>query len=170
MISRIHLIIIFILLAVFIGFFLINPKYQEMLAIRSEIGGVEISIEQGEAYYLNLRKTSEKLEQYQDQLSLIDSAFPEKVYLPHLYNFLKETCAENGLVFQGISSSFGSSKESRIQEISINLSVIGTYSFFKDFLSSLESSVRFFSVETISFSGGTEEPFNFNLNIKTQSY
>lgn len=171
MTPRFYLIIIFLLATIFIGFFLVWPKYQEIAVVRLEIEEAEASIQQEEEYFSNLRNLSERLNQYQDQFSVIESTLPGKFYLPHLFDFLQKTCSQNGLVLQEISSSVSSLGDTRIQEIHVSLRVLGSYSAFKDLLSSLESSVRLFGIESISFSSSEEgEPFAFSLEIKTHSY
>lgn len=153
------------------GFFLVWPDYQEISSIQSEIKEIENSIQKGEEYFTNLKSLSEKLEQYQDQLSVVDSALPKKFYLPQFYDFFPQICSRHGLLFQEVNCSFNPSGESRVQEISITLNVSGSYSSFRSFLSYLENSVRFFSIESINLSSAQEgKPFSISLNLKTYSY
>lgn len=153
------------------GFFLVWPAYQEISSMQLEIEEIKISIQEGEEYFTDLKSLSKKLEQYQEQLSILDSALPRKIYLPQLYNFFPEICSRQGLLFQGMSYSFSPSEESRIQEIPITLNVSGSYSSFRNLLSYLENSVRFFSIESINLSSAQEgQLFSASLNIKTYSY
>ncbi len=136
-----------------------------------EIGEIKVSIQEGEEYYAGLRSLSEKMEQYQDQLSILDSALPKKVYLLQFYNFFPEICSRQGLLCQEMSYTSNPSEESRIQEIPISLSVSGSYSSFINFLNYLQDSVRFFSIESVSLGSSQEdEPFSASLNLKTYSY
>ena len=172
MISRSNLfIIIFFLAAVIIGVILIWPKYQEGLKTQLEIGQVIARVQDQKSFFSDLRDLSEKLNQYSDQFKLIKSAIPEEANLPILYDFFQKFCSQKGLILTSISSNIGSiSKETGIQEIDINLGVLGSYSSFKNFLSSLEKSARLFEVKSISFSSPGKEadtPFSFSLSIKT---
>ena len=167
---RIYLIIAFILITVFGGFFLVWPKYQGILGIQSEIDQAEVDIQQGEQYFTELRQTADKLEQYRERIALIDSALPAKVYLPHLYDYLQQACSQNGVVLQGLGSDFSNIKDTKIREIDISLTVLGTYSSFKNLLDDLETSHRLFSIKRVDIGSGGGEPFNFNLNISTYAY
>jgi len=170
MISRPYLIVIFLVGAAVIGFFLVWPEYKEIVKVQSEIEDAHLRIQRGEEYYSNLEDLRDKLKKYQDQLGVISSALPKKFYLPHLYDFFPKICSQNGLVLQDIGITTTPSKEKEIQEIHVSLGVLGTYPSFKNFLSSLEKSVRFFGIEKISFSSSEEAPFSFSLTIKTHSY
>lgn len=168
---RLYLIIIFFLVTGVLGYFLVWPAYQEISSIQLEIEEIKIGLQEGEEYFAGLRSLSRKLEQYQDEISILDTALPKKVYLPLFYDFFPEVCSRQGLLYQGISVSFGGSEGEGIKEIPISLSVSGDYSSFRSLLSYFESSVRFFSIENVSLSsaqGG--EFFSASLAIKTYSY
>ena len=153
------------------GFFLVWPAYQEISSMQLEIEEIEISIQEGEEYFTGLKSLSRKLEEYQDQLSVLDSALPEKIYLPQLYNFFTEACSLQGLLYQGMSYTFSSSEDSKIKEILISLSVSGSYSSFRSLLSYIQNSARFFSIESIDLNSGQEGKFfSASLDIKTYSY
>jgi Tfp pilus assembly protein PilO len=167
---RIYFIIAFFSVIGLLGYFLIWPTYQEVASVQVEIEGVQFDIEEGEEYYNNLRKISERLEQYREQMSIMDSALPEKFYPPHLYDFFQSTCSRRGLILSGLGHSIGSSGNSKVKEISVGLNVSGDYATLKEFLSYLQSSVRFFSIGQLGLTSEGEEPFSLNLNIKTYSY
>ena len=58
-----------------------------------------------------------------------------------------------------------------IRETGTNLVVAGSYSSFKNFLSTLEKTARMIELESISFSTLEEVgPIDFNLRIKVYSY
>ena len=168
---RFYFIIIFFLITGFIGFFLVWPVYQEISSMQLEIREIEIGIQEGEEYFAGLKSLSKKLEGYQDQLSVLDSALPEKIYLPQLYNFFPLVCSRQGLLYQRMSHTFNPSGDSKIKEIPISLNVSGSYSSFRNLLSYLQNSARFFSIEGIDLSSDQEGKFfSASLNIKTYSY
>lgn len=167
---RPYFIIVFFLVAGFLGYFLIWPVYQEVARTQAEIEGIETDIQEGERYFAELKKTSEELEKYQDQISTVKSALPERFYPPHLYDFFQKITSRHGLLLGGMTHSIGSLGDSEIQQIQINLSISGSYSAIKNFLSYLQSSVRFFSIGNISISSEGGEPFGCSLNISTYSY
>lgn len=153
------------------GFFLVWPVYQETSSMQLEIEEIKISVQEGEEYFAGLKSLSEKLGEYQDQLSVLDSILPEKIYLPQLYDFFPAECSRQGLLYQGMSHTFDSSENSKIKEILISLSISGSYSSFRSLLSYMQNSARFFSIEDIKLSSDQEGKFfSASLNIKTYSY
>ena len=166
---RFYLIIIFFLAAGLIVFFLVWPKYQNLLTVQSEIGATKEKIQTADKRLAELKDISQRLKQYENQLKILDTALPNKFYLPQLHDFFQNLCPRYGLILEGINISVSSSEDNKIQEIAINLNVSGSYSSIKDFLSGLENSVRFFSIEKIGISSPEKEnaPFKSSLNLKT---
>lgn len=62
--------------------------------------------------------------------------------------------------------------KTEIKTIPIELSLAGSYSDFKNFLSSLEKNAKLFETKTITFSAPSEkeESFKFDLGTETYSY
>lgn len=163
----------FFLFTIIFGVGFLWPKYQEIKVLKKNIEQNEIELRQEEQYFSNLSQIKRELEQYQEELSKIDSALPDSPSLPSFLNFIQETSSQSGLILKGMSpfTLSISEKNPDIREIRMSLTVGGSYSSFKDFLSFLEKSARIITVENISFSGEKEDtPFTFNLKIKTQSY
>lgn len=167
---HIYFIIIFFAAAGLIGYFLLWPTYQKLIIAQSEIQSTQESIQSVDSRFAELKKTSERLKQYESQLKILDYALPAKFYLPHLYNFFEEICPQKALTLNSMSATVsplvGSSK---INEVPISLNVSGSYSSLKDFVNYLESSVRFFALGSMTISGSTEDdqPFGLTLNLKT---
>ncbi|MFQ6049966.1 MAG: type 4a pilus biogenesis protein PilO [Candidatus Paceibacterales bacterium] len=162
---------IFLLLSFGLIFTLIWPKYRNLVSLNEEISKKEFEVESQEKYFQELQQTSEELKKYETSLSKIDSALPQKPFLPELLNFLQKTSSQSGLSLQGISpfpTVFVGGRRTR--ETRINLILSGGYSEFKNFLSVLEKSARLIEVENISFIFPGEGPFTFNLTIKVYSY
>jgi len=169
--SAIAILVISILI---IGVFLVFPRCQDLRALRLEIGRRNTELQSKEKHISNLQEASQELEKYQLELSKIDSALPSSPSLPSLFNFLQKVSSQNGLILEEIGSFSVSVPEEKpeIKEISLNLGVSGSYSAFKNFLSTLEKSARLIEIESISFSTPEkkESPFSFDLKIKVHSY
>lgn len=168
--SHLYFIIIFFAAAGAIGYFLLWPTYQKLTTAQSEIQSVQESIQSADSRLAELKKTSERLKQYENQLKILDSALPKKFYLPHLYNFFEEICPQKALTLNSMSATVNPlTGSSNIKEVPINLNVSGSYSSLKDFIDYLEKSVRFFALSNMTISGPGEEdqPFSLILNLKT---
>jgi len=185
--KQIILIIIVCLFVLLIlgGYFLCWPKYQEFRMKKVEIETKDEEIRKKEEYLLSLGILSEKLSTYEEQLSKIDSALPEDSSPATISYFFQKRSSENGLFLTDIDmSGFFSQKDSesksstqenseqRIQKASFSISVSGSYSAFKNFLSDIYKTSRLIEVKSINFSYSEEgkDLFDFNLELETQSY
>lgn len=175
-----------------IGLVLTLPKYQEMRYAQKKVQAKETEIQNKQGYFSKINEASEKLKKYPKELAKIDFALPANVSLPFLYDFFQKISSQNGLVLENISggpasviqpkissgseiniqSEIGFQSEKAVQEIKVNLSLAGSYSAFKNFLSSIEKSARMIEVESMSFSFPKEEgeSLSFSLTVKTHSY
>ncbi len=162
----------FLTLILGVGF--LWPKYQNLNTLQKRVEEKKVELKYQEEYFLKLKEISEELKKYQTQLLKIDSALPPEPSIPALLDFLQKKTSQSGLVLKKVEvGSIAPSKDSpRIQEIRLNLRVLGSYSSFKNFLLTLEKSARLFEVENIAFSSPQkkEEPFTFDLKIKVYSY
>jgi len=165
---------ILIFITLILGLFLILPKYQDLKSSQIKIKEVQKEIKQWEEYFSNLEKVSQELKNYTEVLSKIDSAIPSEFSLPSLFNFIQKISSQSGLVLKEVGSVTASpiSQNSNIQKNSFTVSLSGSYSSLKNFLSILEKSARFLEVESISFSSPTEKEgvSSFSLRIKVHSY
>ena len=172
------------------GYFLLWPKYQEFKSKKAEMEIKDKEIEDREEYLSELEVFSNRLSEYSDELSKIDSALSEDPSVAALFNLIQKTSSESGLILTDIDVSglFPSksplqqsleqesleqeSSEQRIQKMPFSISVSGSYSSFKNFLSTLYKNSRLIEVKFIGFSSSEEEKdlFEFNLNLETQSY
>lgn len=160
------------LLIVFgLGVGLIWPKYQSLQSLIKDIEKTRAELKSRTEYFSRLAEISERLKEHAESFSKIDSALPSDFSLPFFLDFLEKASSQSDLVL-GQVGAFVSQPEGEIQEHSLNISLSGSYSAFKNFLSSLEKSARILEVQNISFSSTKEPalPYTFNVNIKTYSY
>lgn len=173
-------IIIGLILLLALGIAVIFPKYQNLNLLQLKVKEKEAELQSEKEYFSNLSEISEKLKKYEESLSKINSALAAEPRLPALFNFLQTAASQNGLVLKKIAPTLPSPLKEElveegwsleIRETGINLAVAGSYSSFKNFLSTLEKTARMIELESISFSTVEEVgPINFNLRIKVYSY
>lgn len=170
--NRLIIIIILLLISLILGIFLILPKYEDLSFLKKKIREKQAELQSKEEYFKNLGEVAEELKNYQSQLSKIDSALPDHPQLPALFDYLQKTASQSGLVLKGISVAFVTpgQKVGETRETPLTLVLSGSYSAFKNFLSTLEKSARLIETESISFASVEGGPFNFNLRIKVHSY
>lgn len=149
------------------------PKYKEFNNLTLEIKTKKVELESKEKYFSELNNVSSKLKEHSLELAKIDSALANAPIVPDLVNFLAEKSSQNGLILEKVDLDKISSleKNSKIQKISLSLSLSGFYPALRNFLSSLQKTAKLIEVDSIAFSqpkqGGV---FSFNLKIKTYSY
>jgi len=167
---------LYVALAVIIG--LVVPKFKELSVAKSKIEAADNELKYRRDYFSLLGNISDQLNQYQDQLSKIDSAISSEMSALDVFKFIDNVGSQNGLILKEIAVDKVNSSKSipRLKETHINFVVSGSYPSFKNFLSVLEKSSRIIQIESISFrsSGvslkGEEIPTFFNVGIKVNSY
>jgi len=161
------------LLFLILGVGLILPKYQELKNIQTTIAEKEAELQYKQQYFSDLSDIKTELDEYEEELSKIDSALPSGPSLPSLFNFLQKTGSQSGVVLKGISPfTTISREESKTKKTEFSLEISGDYASFKSFISSLEKSARLMEIENISFSLPKESGslFTFNIKIAVSSY
>jgi Tfp pilus assembly protein PilO len=172
--NRPLIIAISLFFALMIGIILVWPKYQELKLKKEEVLQKEKRLENLKQYFKDLKKISQKLEEYQDQLLKVEMALPPTFFLPPLYAFFQKTISDNGLILKEINLAGSQSLPERgeLKEHSIKISFSGSYPSFKNFLSDLEKSARFIQIDSIEIFPPKEkkEDFGFELTVKVYSY
>lgn len=177
-----------LLLSMVLVLLLLWPKYQDIQILEEKIEWKETDLETQTVYFENLENISGRLKEHQEQLSKIDSALPESLFLPEILNFIQYSASQSGLLLKDISSITTiipslspqdleagfegeeiDSVNNKVKETRINLKFSGDYPSFKNFLLILEKSTRLFGFQDITFSR-TEESTEFDLIIKVYSY
>lgn len=163
-------ILFFLLLTLILGLVLIYPQYQELTLVKEKIEEKKTELQSKEEYLSNLQKTSEKLNQYETELSVLDSALPSDPSLPSLFAYLQKTASENGLILKEMSPATSLPSEGP-QETRIHIKMTGLYPSLKTFLTDLENSARMIEVDSVYFASPKKEgPFDFEIEIKVYSY
>ncbi len=153
------------------GVLILWPKYEDLRSIKIEVERKQKELQYGKEYISGFLNLKERLKEYQNEILKIEDSLPFELSLPCLFSFFQKASSENGVILTALSwsepSAFG--KNSRIKQTIFNISVSGSYQSFKQFLSYLEKSAKFFGIQNIAFSSD-EEPFNFDIKVRTFSY
>ena len=163
------------------GYLFCFPKYQEFRNEKKLISQENIALKEKSEHFSKLEEVFKELDNHKDDISKIDSSLPSRVSLPILFNLIKNISERNKLVLGSISSSVSSSSKNSsagnsetegnkiegVKNISISISLVGSYQDFKNFLSSIYKSARLIEVNSISFSSSSEDLFNFSLSLET---
>lgn len=166
--TRLIILIVMLVAVLTAGFTLVWPKYHDFQLAILTLKQKEAELNSKTAYYSKIKEIWGELEKYEDVLVKIDSAIPSSSSIPVLFNYLQKTSGETGLILENLT--FGEIAGDKVKEISIHLQIVGDYSSFKNFLSAIENSARFFEVKSISLSSSGKGKFSFNLEITTYSY
>ncbi len=168
--NRLNIIIICFLSIIVLGAFLLYPKYQNFVVFEKQVKVKENELRSKQEYLSNLSENSEQLKKYQEKLLVIDAALPSTLSLPSLFDLLQKIASQNGLIVRDMNPSYVTDPD-EIQEVRVDLRIVGLYSSFKSFISVLEKSARMIEIESFSFSTPQEgEIFDFILTMKTYSY
>ncbi len=163
-----------LVLTLVLGLTLVWPKYQNIQVLRSNIEVKEAELENKTDYFAQIKETSEKAGEYEENLAKISSALPQSAALSSLFNFLQLATAQTGLLLEKISlvGVTDSEEIEEIKETRVSLEISGAYSAFKNFLTALENSSRIIETEEITFNSPKEpaDAFSFTMQIKTYSY
>jgi Tfp pilus assembly protein PilO len=158
----------FILISVLLFFLFISPKQTSLSILNSQLLQKKHEFETSERYFQEISKTSEKLKNYQEEISKIDSALPEDPSIPSLFNFLQKSSSQSGLLLENIGS-ITLNEEGKPKKWTTTLKLKGDYSSLKNFISILERSARLIKIDKISLLGEGES-LSFDLTISFFSY
>ncbi len=169
-------VIVFIILAVI--FYFVLPRYREIREFQIKIAEKEAELKGKEDYFRGIAEVYQKLVENEENIKKINTALPDKINYPALISFLQEKSQENGLVLRTVN--LGGTSQARgkekLNQTNFSLRVDGSYSAFRNFISSLENSSRIIELDNVSFSSRAtrteEEPniYQFSLGIRVYSY
>jgi len=161
----------FLLLSTSMVFLFILPKRNSLSVLNLELSQKKLELKNFEKYYQEISETLEKLKGYQEEISKINLAIPDDPSIPSIFHFLQTSASQSGLRLADISglSSSKLSDKSKLKSWTTTLKLEGDYQAFKNFLTTLEKSVRLIKVENISLSFEGEKP-SFTIKISFFSY
>ncbi|MDP3901034.1 MAG: type 4a pilus biogenesis protein PilO [bacterium] len=173
--NRLIPIAVLLSLAFTIGFLGARPQYEEWSVLVGQERVKRAEVANQAAYVENLRELDGEINQRADQFLKLSATIPSSSQIPRLYELVGQMAAESGLVFRDLSSSVTSESSdeggAEIKEISLNMSVEGTYDALKELFSASRRSERFFTVGSVSFQAPNEEElFTASVELATYSY
>lgn len=180
-------IIVFILILILIAVvvFLDVPKLQQILNLRQQAEEQKEIFLEKQNLLVKIEELSKSYQEGKKNLEKINHILPSGQDIPNLIVQLEALAFEGGLVLENIRFSLPEEKKAgRAQEVrtkkevaledynslTVDLSLIGDYSAFKNFLKAVEDNIRLMDITSISLSPEAREEsqlFNFNLQVKT---
>jgi hypothetical protein len=169
------LIPVFLAIAVGLVLGLVSPKYK---IYKDKLATVELKaaeLQTVKAYYDYVDKTSEELAKYPLEMAKINLALPNEISEGAVSDYLNKKASEAGLISKQTAIPLikaQSGLNPSLKENNAELSLSGSYSALKNFLSNIESSARMAEVGKISFLVSDEKDslLSINLSLKFYSY
>lgn len=145
-------------------FWILPPLY-------NDIGAALLVKKQNEDNLKERLKLSANLErlvgQYNERLTDIESfskVIPKGENIPELLVGLEDLASGSGLAFASVNFKTKDFKAPGFKTLVLEIKVKGSYPNFKNYLESMEKSLRIFDVISVSFSGVGPGQINTNLN------
>ncbi len=174
--------ILLLIAVIVLGVLVWWPKYQNLQDLTSESNIKTDALQQKQEYFANLGVILKRLQgdQYKDSLDKVETALPDRVSVPELFNFVQLKAAENGLVVGNMTSQDLKGQQSvganEVQRFSFSASFTGSYTAFKNLLSTLNKNSRLIEIDSMGFSSAAGQPgaketiFTFNLTMNIPYY
>ncbi len=148
-----------------LGFlYLVEPKHDEWQKQVEENKELERELENLGHYLKELEETKELIEKNEEAIERVKTAFPEDHDAPSFFLYLQPLIKKHNLTNQGGLGGFGMSayrteegNHPRIQEMSFNLSLSGSYQNIKNFLRETEKLIRIISIDNLTISASAKE-------------
>ncbi|HLC90059.1 MAG TPA: type 4a pilus biogenesis protein PilO [Patescibacteria group bacterium] len=173
---KIFIIIGAALILFFSYFFILKPKYEQVgIGGNYNLKAVKEEVNKREIFLKDLAELISRYQQINtNDLSRINQALPQGKDIAGLLVQLQNLAENNGLLLASVSVSdptepmAGKNGKAEIQQLSVNLSLIGSqnniYRQLKEFLDSLETNLRLFDVSAVYFTPGSPA---FSVNLIT---
>lgn len=150
-------IIIFFLIFSFFVFFAIRPSLITALSLSKQEGGLRGIDSSYEKDILSVLTIQSELQTYQNKLSLLQDALPEKPQINKLLSDLQDNSQRNSINIDKVDlNTIKLSKDNRtkLQTIEMNVQVTSSYDNFVTFLNDFSKQRRIKSVENIDIISG----------------
>lgn len=180
--------LIFLVGAFVLFFYFVQPAYQDMLDLKSQLGNLEVLRAEQEVIFKNLQGLISTYNESQEVREIVSLALPLNPSVAEFVAQINGLAINNNLTaqFYSISPILEPviSEEDRRQEgkeksitnvkpvntISFSARLSGSYSDFKNFLKQLETNVRVFDIKTISIQPASQENsdlYFYDLTVET---
>jgi len=183
--------IIFVLVAVGLvvgGYFLWLPKYKEFKSNGLKLDSKDEEVKKKKDYLFELQGYLSSLTEYEENLSKINDALPFDSSTAPLFSLVQNLSSKNGLAITDAKLENGgqvvvagqviSPGEITLNGLTFDITLVGKYSSFKDFILDLYKNSRIVDLNMVSFSIPTEQQikergpdvFEFELELKANFY
>lgn len=138
-------------LALFMLLFMVWPQYQKLQDVNAKVDKAQTRLQQRKDYVNELQSLSKRLKEHEKEMKKVESVLPSKPSLSSLLRFLSKASNDHGLQLKNVGGLSKTSLENNVEKVEVNLTLIGSYSAFKNFVKAVEKSSRIIEVETVNF-------------------
>ncbi len=166
----------FVSILVFV--FMLLPSLENFLENKIILDNKKEELHAQEQYFNELREIDSVIERYSSRLELINLAITDETIAPSLIYYAKNLSQDNGLFFESVNSvsKNPSTRYNDLNEVNLSFTVVGDYFDFKNFIQSMEKSIKTIEVENVLISFDFEEEAeeeritSYDVLIKTYYY
>lgn len=168
-----------LLIAVYVvlGFFVIKPKIDANKDLNYQIMSTQQTSDNDRLYFDSLSRSVAAAKSIDSEvLKKVDLALPRTAGIPDLLVQLSAAAELNGValsnvVFENSSEAVATQTAGEVKIVNATLTVTAKdYVTLKKFLSTLETSLRIFDVQTVTISGFGEDGVSFSVQLKSYYY
>ena len=167
--------IFFVSILIFV--FITLPIFGEFLKEKRILDDKKDDFLKQEQYFAKLKNVDSSLAARSSELEMIDLAISDDSIVPSLVYYLERSSENNGLFFGNVKSvsKKDSDKFSDLKELELSFFVSGSYPNFKNFIKTLEESIKIIEIRNLSVSldlknEEQKESLLYNVTIKTYFY
>ena len=169
--------IILFFAALVIGFWILWPLYGDVTSALDLKKQNQDNLTEREKLTANLERLISQYNERSTDVASLNKAIPSDQNIPELLVNLEAIASENNLIFGGVNFKSKDLKAKGVKTLVMEIKVKGSYPAFKNYLKSMEKSLRIFDVISVSFSGvgpgqiGAKiDNLEFNLIVNTYFY
>lgn len=150
-----------LIITLIILFLFVIPKYQALNTLSEILAKRQIEYDEKFKYHATITQILAEIKKREDVLPKVNSALPSDISFADLIYFLQVKGAESGLAVSSINFSNNATATSNqalaktpvkdIGKIIVSLSASGSYQDLKKFVNLIDTSVRLFQVNAVSF-------------------
>jgi Tfp pilus assembly protein PilO len=171
--SSIILILITVLLGA--GYFVIKPKIDEYKALKAHSESLRQNIQNEQTYLSGLRRSVSAAQSIApDVLSKVDEALPRTFSIPETLVLMNRAALTNQVEVSSVVFSPVVGKKTtktNLQTMQLTLNVAAPdYIALKQFLNTLEVSLRLIDIQMLTVSDFSEKGASFSLQLRTYYY
>ncbi len=170
------------------GFYVVHPHYVQRQRKIAENDVLYEELENVVNYINELKRISNSIDENEEDLSRLKTAFPEDHDAPSLFLYLEQQIEDKNLILSSDLGGFtvknyqqDEGDHPRIKEVIFALSFEGRYNNAKIFFREIETLIRLLKIENINVSSGvspdsfggrivTGNNINIDISGKTYSY